>query len=201
MCAPRRASAACRRWSRSARSRCRVPVRSRPGDHILDRVRPGCGRAHGPGGRGGRDLSQARPSPVTSATSTRPAIQRVGFMADDVHALTAARPGPSMPPRHVREACLSWITLIGPEEAPAPLLALYERIRSRSRRGQVAHIWQAMGADVPPSPPLRALPRADGRSGALTVSQAELIAVVVSATNGCSLLRGASPARGWPGAR
>ena len=79
---------------------------------------------------------------------------------------------------------MSW-TRPGTDATPE-ISALYERIRSHSSRGAVSHVWQALGADpaaleasyshyralmVDPAP--------------LTIAQAELVALVVSATNGC----------------
>jgi uncharacterized peroxidase-related enzyme len=81
---------------------------------------------------------------------------------------------------------LSWIPLVGPDAAPEPVRAIYERIRARSSAGRVANVWRVQAHHAPvleaafqhyrtlmddPTP--------------LTVAQAELIALVVSATNGC----------------
>jgi uncharacterized peroxidase-related enzyme len=81
---------------------------------------------------------------------------------------------------------VSWIKSVPVASADRELSALYERIRSRSTRGAVSNLWQTCGLDpkglgalfahyetlmVDPAP--------------LSLSQAEAIALVVSATNGC----------------
>jgi len=42
---------------------------------------------------------------------------------------------------------VSWIPLTAPADAPDMLRAIYERIRSRSSAGRVAHVWQSQGRD------------------------------------------------------
>ena len=80
----------------------------------------------------------------------------------------------------------SWTAPITPEAARGDLAALYERIRAASSRGAVASLWQACGHDPRGLGALHALYRTLMDDPApLTRVQAELIAVVVSATNGC----------------
>jgi uncharacterized peroxidase-related enzyme len=76
--------------------------------------------------------------------------------------------------------------MTSPAEAPDLLRAIYERIRSRSSAGRVAHVWQAQGRDPATLAATFELYRAlmDDPSP-LSLAQAELIALVVSATNGC----------------
>ena len=81
---------------------------------------------------------------------------------------------------------MSWIRSVDPEEAHEPLAALYQRVRSRSSRGEVGALWRVMGIDAP------GLEAAFGHyrtlmddPAPLSPAQAELIALVVSATNGC----------------
>lgn len=81
---------------------------------------------------------------------------------------------------------MSWITRITPEQATGALAALYERIRTRSSAQRVSGVWQAAGLHPAGLDASFAHYRAlmDDPSP-LTPAQAELIAVVVSATNGC----------------
>ena len=81
---------------------------------------------------------------------------------------------------------MSWIQEVSPEQATAPLKSLYEQIRARSSRGQVSNLWQTCGLDPAGLEAIFAHYRAlmDDPSP-LSAAQAELIAVVVSATNGC----------------
>ena len=81
---------------------------------------------------------------------------------------------------------MSWIEMVETERAAGPLDAIYRRIRDRSSRGTVSHLWQTCGLDP------RGVEALYAHYGALmedpaplTKSQAELIALVVSATNGC----------------
>ncbi|HTM57901.1 MAG TPA: peroxidase-related enzyme [Candidatus Udaeobacter sp.] len=81
---------------------------------------------------------------------------------------------------------MSWIQAVPTESAAGELKALYERIRARSSRGAVSNVWQSVGLD----------PRGLGAlfthydtlmtdPAPLSPAQAEAIAIVVSATNGC----------------
>ena len=81
---------------------------------------------------------------------------------------------------------MSWTRLITPEEAPAPVANTYARIRARASRQQVSHVWQALAADS------GALAGAFAHYEALVAepaplspAQVQLLALVVSATNGC----------------
>ena len=79
-----------------------------------------------------------------------------------------------------------WTQAVAPDAARGPLAAIFERIRSASSRRAVAHLWQSCGEDPRGLDALHTLYRTlmDDPTP-LTRSQAELIAVVVSATNGC----------------
>ena len=82
---------------------------------------------------------------------------------------------------------MSWIPSTRPNEAGAPLQAIYERIRSRSSAGRVAHLWQAQGRAPGPLAASFDLYHALMDDPApLSPAQAALIALVVSATNGCA---------------
>jgi uncharacterized peroxidase-related enzyme len=82
---------------------------------------------------------------------------------------------------------MSWITRIAPEAASPELRAVHDRIRAQSTSQRVAHLWQAWGAHPAGLAATVAAYRAlmDDPSP-LTPSQAELIALVVSANNGCA---------------
>ena len=81
---------------------------------------------------------------------------------------------------------MSWIPRIPPEAAPPELRAIYDRIRARATSQRVSHIWQAWGAHPAGLETAFATYRALMDDPApLTGVQAELIALVVSATNGC----------------
>lgn len=82
---------------------------------------------------------------------------------------------------------MTWLPLTSPADAPAALRAIYERIGSRSSAGRVAHLWQAQGREPAALAATFELYRALMDDPApLTPAQAELIALVVSATNGCA---------------
>jgi uncharacterized peroxidase-related enzyme len=81
---------------------------------------------------------------------------------------------------------VSWIRSVPPEGAAGPLQSLYERIRARSSAGRVSNLWQAVGLDPAGLEALHAHYRAVmDDPGPLSPVQAELVALVVSATNGC----------------
>ena len=81
---------------------------------------------------------------------------------------------------------MSWTRSIPVVEADAALAPIYERIRARSSRGRVSNLWLALGGDPAMLAAMDALHRSLMREPApLTPAQAELIALVVSATNGC----------------
>jgi uncharacterized peroxidase-related enzyme len=79
-----------------------------------------------------------------------------------------------------------WTRPIAPAEARGDLARIYERIRASASRGAVSTLWQSLGHDPRGLEALHALYRTLMDDPApLTRTQAELIAVVVSATNGC----------------
>jgi uncharacterized peroxidase-related enzyme len=81
---------------------------------------------------------------------------------------------------------VSWTRSVPPAHADGALERLYERIRARSSRGEVSHLWQAVGPDPVALEAFHAQYRALMDDPApLSTAQAELIALVVSATNGC----------------
>ncbi len=81
---------------------------------------------------------------------------------------------------------MSWIRSIAPEEARGPLRELMDRIGERQGSGRVGALWRAGGLDPEGLAAIFELVRAVlDRPEPLSRSQAELIAVVVSATNGC----------------
>jgi len=85
---------------------------------------------------------------------------------------------------------VSWIPLADarktPGSTPDPLGPIYERIAARSKSGRVNHVWQVQGSDPSSVTALFDLYRTLMDDPApLTPAQAELIALVVSATNGC----------------
>ncbi len=81
----------------------------------------------------------------------------------------------------------SWTALVPPERASDELRRIYDRICARSLGGEVAHLWQSLGHDPKALEAIHALHRMLMDDPApLTPAQAELIAVVVSATNGCA---------------
>jgi uncharacterized peroxidase-related enzyme len=81
---------------------------------------------------------------------------------------------------------VSWTRSIPSDAASAPLADLYRRIRESSSRGSVATLWQALGPDSRGLDAAHTLYRALMADPApLSRAQAEMIAVVVSATNGC----------------
>ena len=76
--------------------------------------------------------------------------------------------------------------MVDPENARDPLRSIYERIRAHSSRRRVAHVWQAMGHH--PSSLAAAFDHYRAlmdNPSPLTKPQAEMIALIVSATNGC----------------
>jgi uncharacterized peroxidase-related enzyme len=81
---------------------------------------------------------------------------------------------------------VTWTRSEPAESAAGPLRSIYERIRSHGSRGRVSRVWQAVGLDPRGVEALFALRVALLDDPApLTAAQAELIALVVSATNGC----------------
>jgi uncharacterized peroxidase-related enzyme len=81
---------------------------------------------------------------------------------------------------------MSWTARVPPEQARDPLQSLYARIAEYSSSHNVSHLWQSLGLDPPGLAAAHELYRslmADPTP--LSSAQAELIALVVSATNGC----------------
>lgn len=79
---------------------------------------------------------------------------------------------------------MSWIRDVPAEQAAAPLAVVYEEIQDA--RGYVSNLWRAAGLDPKGLRSIFGLYRALMDDPApLTAAQAELIALVVSATNGC----------------
>lgn len=81
---------------------------------------------------------------------------------------------------------MSWIPATPPEQAGADLAPVYERIAANSKQGQVSALWQVVAGDPAGLGTLYAHYRAlVGEPAPLTAAQVHMIAVVVSATNGC----------------
>ncbi len=81
---------------------------------------------------------------------------------------------------------MTWTRGVPASEAKPPLDSIYQRIGGASSRGAVANLWQSMGSDPKTLEAAFVLYRTLMSDPApLTQAQAELIAVVVSATNGC----------------
>ena len=81
---------------------------------------------------------------------------------------------------------MSWTRSIPEAEAGPALAPVYAAIRARSRRGRLSNLWQALGHDPAALEAVHAGYRTlVQRPEPLTAAQAELIALVVSATNGC----------------
>src|SRR5258706_16471615 len=81
---------------------------------------------------------------------------------------------------------MSWTRSQPPAPGAGPLRRVYERIAAPASRGKVSRVWQTVALDP------RGLEAMFGLRVALlddpaplTAAQAELIALVVSATNGC----------------
>ena len=82
---------------------------------------------------------------------------------------------------------MSWIKPVPVAEAPAELAPVYETIAGFSSRHGVNHLWQAWGGDATGLATLHAHYRSlMGDPSPLTAAQAQMLAVVVSATNGCA---------------
>lgn len=82
---------------------------------------------------------------------------------------------------------MSWIARVAPDDAPPELKSIYDRIRARASSQRVSHVWQIWAGDRAGLETTFATYRALMDDPApLTRTQAELIALVVSATNGCA---------------
>lgn len=81
---------------------------------------------------------------------------------------------------------MSWTPSIAPETAPASLKHVYERIRARATSQTVANVWRAWAAHPAGLEASFANYRVLMDDPApLTSAQAEMLSLVVSATNGC----------------
>jgi uncharacterized peroxidase-related enzyme len=81
---------------------------------------------------------------------------------------------------------VSWIRSVSPEEASASLAALFGRIAAASSAHRVSAVWRAAALDPAALETLHAHYRAlMAEPAPLSTAQAEMIAVVVSAVNGC----------------
>ncbi len=81
---------------------------------------------------------------------------------------------------------MSWIPKMIPTDAREAVRAVYERIRAHSSSGRMADVWQVQGHDPAVLGATFDLYRTLMDDPVpLTRAQAELIALVVSATNGC----------------
>ena len=81
---------------------------------------------------------------------------------------------------------MTWIKSVPPAQAAPPLASTYEKAASFSKHGRVSNLWQALGGDASGLETLHAHYRSlIGNPAPLTPAQAEMIALVVSATNGC----------------
>jgi uncharacterized peroxidase-related enzyme len=79
---------------------------------------------------------------------------------------------------------MSWIQDVAPESAAEPLAATYRRIEAA--RGRVSNLWRVLGHDAAGlSAAFDQYQALMSDPAPLTAAQAELIALVVSATNGC----------------
>lgn len=91
---------------------------------------------------------------------------------------------------------MSWIPMVSREQASADLAPVYDTIRAYSKSGRLSHLWQAWGGDAPGLATLHAHYReVMGNPAPLTAAQAEMIGLVVSATNGCAYCVSHSGAR------
>src|SRR5438093_5408498 len=85
-----------------------------------------------------------------------------------------------------RDDSPSWIRVVPPDQASGELRRVYDALEARSSPGRIGHVWQAQGLDPAGLSACFAFHRALMDDAApLTPAQAELIALVVSATNGC----------------
>jgi uncharacterized peroxidase-related enzyme len=85
-----------------------------------------------------------------------------------------------------KEPIVHWTRRVPPAEAEGALADTYAFIRENSSHGRVANVWQATALDPPGLAAVYGAYRALMAVPApLSAAQAELIALVVSATNGC----------------
>ena len=80
---------------------------------------------------------------------------------------------------------MSWIPMVTREQASSELAPVYDTIKGYSKSGRLSHLWQAWGGDARGLGTLHAHYRElMGEPAPLTPAQAEMIGLVVSATNG-----------------
>lgn len=81
---------------------------------------------------------------------------------------------------------MTWTASIPTDAANGALAPVYQRIASVSSRGRVSHLWLALGRDPAALEATFALYLSLVKHPApLSAAQAHLVALVVSATNGC----------------
>ncbi|HTR97140.1 MAG TPA: peroxidase-related enzyme [Candidatus Acidoferrales bacterium] len=81
---------------------------------------------------------------------------------------------------------MSWIARIEPESAPPELRPVYDRIRAKAASQRVSFVWQAWGSHPAGlEAAFEAYRALMDEPSPLSRAQAEMIALVVSATNGC----------------
>lgn len=81
---------------------------------------------------------------------------------------------------------MTWTASVAPDAATGDVAPLYQRIAAASSRGRVSNLWLALGRDPAALEATFALYQALVKSPApLSPAQAHLVALVVSATNGC----------------
>jgi uncharacterized peroxidase-related enzyme len=81
---------------------------------------------------------------------------------------------------------VSWTRSVEPADAAGTVAPIYEAARARSSRGEVAALWRTLGLDPAGlDAAFRHYRALMDDPEPLTHGQAEMIAVVVSATNGC----------------
>src|SRR5262245_50925596 len=81
---------------------------------------------------------------------------------------------------------MTFIKTVPPSEAGAALATTYDKAASFSKWGRLSNLWQVWGGDPAGLETLHAHYRVlMGEAAPLTPSQVEMVALVVSATNGC----------------
>jgi uncharacterized peroxidase-related enzyme len=130
--------------------------------------------------------------------TTRRGVRHTGHRATGDTGLTATRATSSMrgnaaalpacaEQRWIGGADVSWIRTVPQAGASAELKPIYDSMRAHSSHGAVANLWQASALDPRGLAAMFAHYETLMREPApLTKAQAELIALVVSATNGCA---------------
>jgi uncharacterized peroxidase-related enzyme len=82
---------------------------------------------------------------------------------------------------------VSWTRIDPPDTATEPLKGVYARIKSHASHGRISQVWQSIALDPRGLDALfTARAALLDEPAPLSTAQAELIAVVVSATNGCA---------------